>query len=491
MSHRKLPYVALGAVVVAVLVVYWPVGGFPPIDFDDPSYVFGNPVVLGGLSLDGLAWAFTNHFTPNWHPLAWLSHMLDVQIFGPDPGWHHRVNVLCHVLNVVLLFAFLRWATGAVWRSVAATALFALHPLRVESVAWIAERKDVLCAFWWLATMLAYVWYARSPSRARYAAVLGCFALALLSKAMAVTLPATLLLLDHWPLGRLRSESAGRLVREKLPLFAMSFVGALTTYVMTLRGGALIFRDLPAATRVANAITSISRYLGMMVWPADLAVFYPHRGYTLAGIPAWHVAGSLLLIGAITWAVVVERTRRPYLLVGWSWYLVTVLPVIGLVQAGRQALADRFTYIPMIGVLVAVVWMAQEVLAASSIPRPAVGSLTAAVAVVLASLSRQQVATWRDSATVFLHAARVTEGNATAWKNAGSALFQRGQVAAALEAFEAAARIDASDADVWFDQGMSLEALGRRADAARAYLRALSLSPNDPEIRARASALAP
>jgi tetratricopeptide (TPR) repeat protein len=473
--------------VALVWAVYGSVGSNGFVAYDDPSYVQENPVVKLGLTADGVRWAFTTWTVANWHPLTWLSHMLDVQLFGVDPAWHHRENVLWHCANALLLLAFLHRTTGGWWRSALAAALFAVHPLRVESVAWISERKDVLSTFFFLLALLAYVAYVRRPSPLRYLAIALSFALGLLAKPMVVTLPAVLLLLDVWPLrrlpaGRLTAAALWPLLREKLPLFALSAVSSAVTFLAQAHGGAVrSVQGLPLSARAANAVVSAVAYLGKTLWPTDLAVLYPHPGYRPGGIPAWKVAFATALLLGITAIALREARRRPYLLAGWGWYLVTVLPVIGLLQVGQQGMADRYTYLPLIGPVFAAVWAAGEAVERLRVPRAALAVTGLVLVLGAASFARVQAGYWRDSLTLFDHATRVTEDNRIAWKNVGSARFERGEPAEALAAFAEAARIDPDDPDLWFDQGLALSALGRYGEATSHFERAIQLEPGDGE----------
>jgi tetratricopeptide (TPR) repeat protein len=473
--------------VALVWAVYWSVGSNGFVAYDDPGYIQENPVVKLGLTADGVRWAFTTWTIANWHPLTWLSHMLDVQLFGVEPAWHHRENVLWHCANTLLLLAFLGRTTGGWWRSALVAALFSVHPLRVESVAWISERKDVLSTFFFLLALLAYAAYARRQGALRYLAVALAFALGLLAKPMVVTLPALLLLLDVWPLrrlpaGRLSATALWPLLREKLPLFALSAVSSAVTFLAQARGGAVrSVVGLPFSARAANAVVSAASYLGKTLWPTDLAVLYPHPGYRPGGIPAWKVAFATALLLGITAIALREVRRRPYLLAGWGWYLVTVLPVIGLVQVGQQGMADRYTYLPLIGPVFAAVWAAAEGAEKLRMPRAALAVAGLVLVLGAAWIARVQVGYWRDTLTLFDHATRVTEDNRIAWKNVGSARFERGEPAEALAAFAEATRIDPEDPDLWFDQGMALSALGRYREATSRFEQAIRLEPSDGE----------
>jgi protein O-mannosyl-transferase len=355
------------ALVLVNVAVFGAVRHFDFVTWDDPPYVTENPIVRAGLTWSGVVWAFTTAHGPYWHPLTWLSHMLDVQLYGLHAGGHHLTNLVLHVSNSVLLLLLLRRMTGALWKSAAVAALFAVHPLHVESVAWVAERKDVLSTLFWILTMWAYLTYARRPGAGRYAAVLLVFALALMAKPMVVTLPLILLLLDVWPLGRV-SLSWHRLVLEKTPMFALSAAAGVATIVVQQRVGALAaITSVTPGLRVANALVSYGNYLAKTLWPARLAALYPYP----QSLPAWP---WLLTCGfglaAISVAAVRLAPRRPYLMMGWFWYLLTLLPVIGLVQVGPQAMVDRFTYVPLVGVFVIVVWGASDALGTGPLSPP-------------------------------------------------------------------------------------------------------------------------
>jgi hypothetical protein len=363
-------FAAAAALVVLTVVAYSGVRHLQFVPLDDQGYVYENPHVTAGLTAAGLRWALTTGDQANWHPLTWLSHMLDVQLFGVNAGYHHLTSLAIHTLNTLLLFFLLARTTAALGRSACVAAMFAVHPLHVESVAWIAERKDVLSTFFWLLTMGAYVWYARAPGRWRYAAVVAGLVLGLMSKPMLVTLPFVLLLLDVWPVGRFslaggqpgsrhadaraaRARTALALVREKIPLFILAACSIVITLLVQARGGAVrSIEILPIGVRVDNALTSYVMYLAKAVWPSGLAVFYPYN--TSIHFGQW--CGALAILAAITWLVIRARRSRPYLLVGWLWYLGTLVPVIGLVQVGTQSMADRYTYVPLIGVFVMGVW---------------------------------------------------------------------------------------------------------------------------------------
>jgi tetratricopeptide (TPR) repeat protein len=390
--------------VVATCAVYAQVGGHRFVQYDDPDYVSSNPHVLAGLSAEGARWAFTSWHASNWHPLTWLSLMLDVELFGPSSGAIHLVNLALHAANVVLLLFALRELGLGLPSSALAAALFALHPLHVESVAWVAERKDVLSGFFFTSGLLAYAWYARERRLGRYLLVAAALGLGLLAKPMLVTFPAVLLLLDLWPLRR--HEGIARLLLEKLPLFALVAASAAITVLAQRQGGAVVdLGGIPLAARLANTPVAYVTYLAKLVWPVGLAAYYPHPGLAL---PAWKTALATLLLAAISLLAWRERARRPWLAVGWAWFLGMLVPVIGLVQVGDQALADRYAYLPSIGIYAALACSLAELVSRRPAARPAVVTGAIAALAALALTTRAQVATWRDTRTLFEHALAVT-----------------------------------------------------------------------------------
>jgi len=441
-SHRRVAITLGAALFFSTLFLYAPVRNHGFLYCDDDQYVFENPIVRQGLTVGGVVWAFTRSHAANWHPLTWLSHMADVELFGMDPGSHHLVNVGIHATNGVLLFAALTSMTGAVWPAAATAALFALHPLRVESVAWIAERKDVLSGLFWMLTLLAYTGYARRPGGARYLGVLLLFTAGLLAKPMVVTLPCVLFLLDEWPLQR-EATLSWRVV-EKLPLFALSALSSLLTVWSQAAGHAMgDLATLPLAARMANALTSYTAYLGKAVLPFDLSIFYPHPAIvsreSFAPLSPATVAAALLVAGVtlVGWR---QRRQRPYLFVGWLWYLVTLVPVIGLVQVGEQAMADRYTYLPLIGITLAVVWGGAEWAQRWPPARLVNGVAATGLLLFFALLTWREIPHWRDTGTVFDHALAVTTENYFAWNHLGRYRENRGDLAGAADAYRAAIR---------------------------------------------------
>ena len=349
------------------------------INYDDPRYVYENTKITGGLSISGIAWAFTHIHSLNWHPLTTISHMLDCQLYGLKAGWHHFTNVLLHTVAAMLLFLALQQMTGAVWRSAFVAAVFAIHPLRVESVAWIAERKDVLSGVFFMLTLLAYVNYVRLPRIRGYLAVVFLFACGLMSKPMLVTLPFVLLLLDYWPLDRIKGQLWKRVV-EKIPLIALSAVSSVITFLVQ-KGAVGQTEELPIFERINNAVVSYVLYIWQMLWPVNLAVFYPHPENRL---PLWEIVCCLLVVMCITVAAIALRKHRPYLLTGWLWYLGMLVPVIGLVQVGWQGRADRYTYLPQIGLYIAATWAVADL---TILYRHQRAILSTAAILVIAALS--------------------------------------------------------------------------------------------------------
>jgi tetratricopeptide (TPR) repeat protein len=441
------------------------------VNYDDDEYVYKNPMVIRGLTRKGIVWAFTQADTANWHPLTWLSHMLDCQLYGLRPGGHHLTNVLLHTATVIALFLVLRQMTGALWRSAFVAAVFAIHPLRVESVAWVAERKDVLSGLFFVLTMGAYVRYARRRwSAARYGLVLLLFALGLMCKPMLVTLSLVLLLLDYWPLQRLESGKFSGLVMEKLPLFALSAAVCLVTLVAQT-GVIQSAGSFSLALRFANALVTCIIYLGQMVWPAGLAVFYP---YPHDGLPGWEVvlAGALLVglsVSALGW-----RHRRPWLLVGWLWYLIMLLPVVGIIQVGDQAHADRYTYLPQIGIYIALTWLAAEWQAG----RVAIAALMAAVLALLMVCAWKQTAYWQNSETLWTQALASTTDNYIAHGNLAGTLLDKGKMDDAIFHYQEALRINSNDAEAHFNLGNALRQKGRMTEAIAQYQEAVRIQPN-------------
>jgi tetratricopeptide (TPR) repeat protein len=485
MTTRIRTLVAFGLVLLTLL-AFAGVLKCDFIGFDDPLYVSANPHIRDGLSGRGLRWGlsagllFDSPHADYWAPLTVFSRMVDVELYGLDPAGHHLTNLLLHALNAALLFLVLEGMTGAGWRSAFVAAFFAVHPLRVESVAWITERKDVLAGLFWILTLGAYARYARSPDRSRYAMVVLMLALGLMAKPMLITIPFVLLLLDYWPLGRAGGEAwSPPRVLEKLPLFGLSGLSLLITYVPLLRRGQITeFDALPLDARVTNALYSYLVYAGKMFWPQPLAVVYPHPEGRLPLLPV-ATALAFLLVG--TGVGLWQRRRRPYGIVGWLWYLGTLLPVLGLVQSGVHARADRYTYVPLIGLSLIVAWGAAEALGSRPYGKPALAVIAAAWLAVLVVVTRRQVDYWRDTTTLFEHAIRVTAGNYLAENNLATALALRGEARGAEAHYREAIRIRPNYSQAHNNLGVLLARQGRIAEAMAQHEEALRLQPRDAD----------
>ena len=484
--------------IVAICIVYGQVLGFGFINLDDPGYVSGNDIVKQGITTDGIRWAFSTFHKANWHPVTWISHMLDVQFFGMNPGMHHLTNVIFHILNALLLFFVLKRMTGTLWRSAAVAGLFALHPLHVESVVWISERKDVLSTFFWLLTMAGYVWYVQQCTVRRYLVVVLFFVLGLLSKPMLVTLPFVLVLLDFWPLKRwepyiqgnigndpgkrtLRSRYKQQvlpiLIAEKIPLIVLSTVSSIVTFYAQKSGGAVGSVDSFAiGTRLANAITSYAAYLDKMVRPYNLAVFYPYTD-TFSFIT---VSLSALLLILITTAVILAVKEKPYLFVGWFWYLGTLFPVIGIVQVGSQSMADRYTYIPLIGVFVMIVWGIVDFLS-----RQRYGKTVLRTVILVFPLfiwvSWVQVGLWKNSETLFMHALDVTRNNYLIHYNLGITLYEQGNVDGAMREYQASLQIKPDFTEAHNNLGTILLLKGYPDETIRHYRESLRINSHQTD----------
>ena len=480
--------------VLTTLGVFTPARDFGLVDYDDSLYVTQVPIVQRGLTAEGVRWAFTTFQAGNWHPVTWLSLMADTSLFGQNPGHLHRTNIAFHVTNALLLFAILGWLTGALARSFFTAELFALHPLHVESVVWVAERKDVLSTFFGLLAIGAYVAYARRPGSFRYSVLFAAFALSLMAKPMWVTLPLLLLLFDFWPLGRLpwpiaskRGDRATRgrrsflrrtrpLVLEKLPLLGLSLVSSLITYRAQSFGGA-VTSELGAMTRAENALVSLVWYLWKTVFPVNLAVYYPYH----LPIGLLRVALSLVALALLTGAAFWLRRRCPSLLVGWLWYVIALLPVLGLVQVGTQAMADRYTYVPLVGIFLAAVWGTAELGARLRIPPPALAALGALVIALLAAEARAQVFVWKDERVLFEHAIAVAGGSSTAYNGLGVFEAHEGNFEAAAKDFRAAKQYFPEIYQVPLNAGLLASLEGRIADAEHEYQEAIGLDPARPD----------
>src|SRR6266498_81545 len=466
---------------IALAVLTWIVFGqtlwHDFINYDDPRYVYENTKITSGLSLSGIAWAFTHIHSMNWHPLTTISHMIDCQLYGLRPGWHHFTNVLLHTVAVILLFLALQQMTRAFWRSTFVTAVFAIHPLRVESVAWIAERKDVLSGVFFMLTLLAYVHYVRLPSVGRYLVVVFVSACGLMSKPMLVTLPFVLLLLDYWPLDRMRGQ-LWRRVLEKIPLIALSAVSSIATFVAQ-KGAVGWTEELPILERINNAVVSYVLYISQMLWPVRLAVFYPHPENRL---PLWEIICSLLLLISISAVAIALRRQRPYLVAGWLWYLGMLVPVIGLVQVGWQGRADRYTYLPQIGLYIAVIWAAADLTALWRHQRTIVSTAAVLAIGVLSWRAWAQTGYWRDSETLFRHALTVTTNNDVAENNLGIVFLREGKLDQSISLLQAAVDLRPDNSPAHENLAKALLQKGQVEEALIHYHKLLELQPDNIEV---------
>lgn len=477
---------AVALLLLVTAAVYWPVHDFQFVSFDDTLYVTDNNRVREGLSVGNAAWAFTATAASNYHPLTWLSHLADVQLFGLNAGRHHQVSLLFHLLNTLLLLLVLQRLTGAFWRSFWVAALFGLHPLHVESVAWVSERKDVLSAFFWLLTMWSYGWYAERPGKARYLSVFLFLGLGLLAKPMLVTLPFVLLLLDYWPLGRLRkgqTEEQGFfaprpitfLLLEKVPLLGLSLASSVATYLVQQQSAAMVsLETFPFPFRLANGVVAYAAYMGKTIWPTRLAAFYPHPA-TDINWPA--VGGALFLLAFISWFAVRRRRQIPFLLVGWLWFTGTLVPVLGLVQVGTQAMADRYTYIPLIGLFIVASWGWGRVMEMWPSGRRFLTAASIVVILVLLPVTRKQVNTWRDSETLFAHALTVTEDNYLAHNSVGVELESQDRLREAAWHYREALRIKPDYVVAHSNLGVVLARQGSLQEAISHFSEALAIRP--------------
>jgi Flp pilus assembly protein TadD len=466
------------AIAAVTAAVFWPTLGFDFVSWDDPWYVTSNPHVARGLTWPGVAWAFTSAGDFYWHPLTWMSHMLDVSLVGMNAGGHHLTSLLLHLAATLMLFAVLRGITGSMWRSALVAALFGVHPLRVESVAWVAERKDVLSACFFMLTLAAHAWYVRRPGVWRYAAVVVAFALGLMAKPMIVTLPVVLLLLDVWPLGR--REPIGRLVVEKLPLVAIGLaVGALTWIMQRNVGAVGTLEALPLWWRAANAVVSYWVYLGQMLVPVGLAAFYPYPPDPPA---PWLVFTAAAALCAAVIGASMTLKRHPYVFVGVLWSLVMLVPVIGLFQAGDQLRADRFTYLPLAGVFILLAWSMPAVTGSRAQARW-LGAMAALVVIAYGAAARAQVAHWQNSTTLWTRALAVTTGNHRAHTGLGDALTQQGQLVEAERHYREAVRLAPAGADYRHALGANLLRQGRTDEAGAAFSAAVKLNPRHADAR--------
>jgi len=491
-SNKLQTIIILLLLAAATLAVYQQVRGHDFIAFDDDLYVTDNVNVQNGLTWRGVKWAFTTTQAYNWHPLVWISHMLDCQLYKLNPAGHHFTNVLFHIANTLLLFLVLNRMTGSFWRSGFVAALFALHPLHVESVAWVSERKDVLSTFFWLLTMWLYVHYVQRPRFANYLPIMLALALGLMAKQMLVTLPLALLLLDYWPLerftlgahrkssghkGRFGTASFSRCFLEKLPLLALS--AAASVIVLVVQSEATLVKSIPLKYRIGNALVAYAEYIRKMFWPADLGILYPHPETNL---PIWKMLAAGLLLLCISILVVRYFRSRRWLAVGWLWYLGTLVPVIGLVQVGLQAMADRYTYIPLIGLFIIIAWGADELFTKQRCRSIVLAAGAVTVLLALAVVTWRQVSYWQNSITLYKHTVAVTANNDILHYNLGMLLLEEGNTDEAIEHWSKAVRIRPDQPTIHKNLAILLSQQGDIDGAIEHYRNVLKLQPRDEAV---------
>lgn len=452
--------------VIVTLALYWPATTYDFVKVDDNLYVTENPWVAQGFSLANLKWAFTTNYAANWHPITWLSHMLDYSMFGLFSGGHHLTNIILHTLNALLLLLLLNRLTGSFWPSLLVAALFAWHPLHVESVAWVAERKDVLSTMFLLLTIWTYARYVTASTKLRYGLALVLFALGLMTKPMLVTLPCVLMLLDYWPLNRFRTFSdfpaIGKLLVEKIPFFILSLAACIVTFMAQQAGGAVASLErAPYAMRLLNSLAAYGLYLGYTFFPLNLCVFYPLP----TELPVFAGIAAALLLLAISYLAFRWRPQCPWLPVGWLWFLGTLVPVIGLVQVGEQAMADRYTYIPLIGLFIMIAWSANSLAGLRQSIRAIGLGISLAALLLCLLLTRNQLAYWHSSIPLFTHALALTKDNAMAEQNLGLALSLAGRSSEAIEHYKENLRLKPNNASVRYDMGVEFASLGKFDEA--------------------------
>jgi hypothetical protein len=473
-SHDRQKLIVYLILIIVTLAVYWQVDQYDFVNVDDNVYVTENSHIQSGISLGVCKWAFSSFtYAEFWHPVTWLSLMLEYHFYGLNAGGYHLISLYLHILATLLLFWLFNRMTGAIWKSAFVAALFALHPLHVESVAWIAERKDVLSAFFWMLTLCLYVHYTEKPVIKRYMLVLFSFACALMSKPMVVTLPVIMIFLDYWPLGRFESQRYKTnlillQLKEKVPFFILSAVfSIMTIYAHHNRS----IEHFPLVSRLANALVSFVTYIGKTFWPHNMAVFNPF----IFQIPAWQVIGASLLIILISVAVIVMAKRMPYLFVGWMWYTIAMAPVIGIIQIGDFAMADRYYYLPSIGITVMLTWGIPSLIKNQDIRKKILSPVAIAVLAILAFITWQQCGYWRNSTELLNHALRVTKNNYLAHNNLGVDLFEKGTLKEALYHFNEAIRLKADYVEAYNDRGAAYYNLGQYQLAIKDFSKAIGL----------------
>lgn len=459
------------------LAVLWQVNQYNFIDFDDPVYITQNAQVLSGITWEGICWAFTTIYADFWHPLTWISLMIDSQIYGLNAGGYHLTNLILHILSTLLLFWLFNRMTGTIGRSAFVAALFALHPLHVESVAWIAKRKDVLSAFFWMLTLCFYVYYTERPTIKRYLPVLFSFLLALMSKPMVITLPIIMILFDFWPLERFKLQKKNWLVwqcREKIPLLILSFFFSVITLFVH---GQPYPEHFPLDSRMANAFVSLVIYLEKTFWPHNLAVFYP---YSLQ-LPTWQIIGAIVTLIIISIAAIMTLKQLPYFFVGWTWYLITILPVSGIIQVSPRSMSDNYTYLPLIGIFIVVAWIIPSLSTRKLFQRTILFPAAITLLICLSVLTWQQCGYWKNSVTLFGHALIATKNNYLAHNNFGHALFEDGNTLDALEHFQTAIKINPIYTGAYTNLGNAYAKLGQYTKAFENYNKAIKIQPDFAE----------
>ena len=469
--QKLIVYVVLAIVTLAV---FWQVNQYDFVNLDDGGYIYQNSYIRSGISLDGLRWAFSTKYFHLWHPLTCLSLMFDYQLFGLNAGGYHLTNLILHILSTLLLFWLFNRLTGAIWKSAFVAAFFALHPLHVESVAWITERKDVLSAFFWMLTLCLYIYYTEKPAIKRYLLVFFGFVLALMSKPMVITLPVVMILLDYWPLGRFKSKKGNLILwqlREKLPFFILAAVFSIITLYTMYNPSVKLF---PLGSRIANALVSFVTYLEKTFWPHDMAVFYPFP----AQIPVWQVLLALSLILVITTVVIVMAKRMPYLFVGWLWYSITILPVIGIIQNGDYAMADRYHYLPSIGIAVMLAWGIPFMFTREDIRKKYLFPAGIVFLAIMTLLTWQQCGYWQNNLKLFSHALSVTKNNYLAHTNIASALFEEGKTKEAIYHCNEATRLNPDYIITYINKGFIYTKLGQYQLAIKNFDEAIRRKPD-------------
>ena len=483
--NRRREIIICIFLIAASLVVYWQIINHEFINYDDGLYVTENLHVKAGLTFENIKWAFTTCHASNWHPLTWLSHMLDYELYGLNPMGHHWTSLQIHLTNTLLLFFILQYMTGAIWKSAFVAALFAIHPLHVESVAWVSERKDVLSAFFGMLTISAYIMYVKKRNLLRYSLVFIFLSLGLMAKPMLVTIPFVLLLLDFWPLKRLKltlNQTSGQtsnlllLIREKTPLIAPVAISAILTLIAQHGSALKTLESFPLQARVANAFISYLSYFGKAIWPLGLSVFYPHPGDSIS---LWYASRAALMIAVSLFIAVNTSKKYPYILVGLLWFLVTLLPVIGIIQVGDQAMADRYTYIPLIGIFIAAAWGGSDLLKKWTNKKIVPAILAISVLLVLTMQSFLQTTHWKNNITLFENAIKVTENNWLAHNNLGVALLGKRELDKAIYHYKKALNIRPDTVGAIKNLGFALSEKGSFKEATQYFSKALVINPED------------